>query len=176
MNSDEFAVFNAEPLGRKIDFHYVGEGDFAMSSYEPARPFMATMGLYICKAVSIYEPTQRRGLLAHVAFTPNVQQDISGLLDFFGDGVEASDVQIVKTQQDRSPCWPTTETIAELIAERNPRNISVDINPNEHLVRSIALDLADGKLYEIDPHNPDQWHGSQDQANSQPIPWAKHYV
>ncbi len=166
MVSQEIGGFTTVPLTEKIDFHAVGEGEFVVAASSAERPFIATMGLYVCKAVSIYSPERQKGLLAHISYTPNLIETVSGLCSFFGK-LQDADVKIVQTKQaDPSKGWPTSDAIAEVIADRNPSTITIDRNQTDRETRGVALDLVNGQLYEADHEDADNWQGASDYQNS----------
>ncbi len=163
MIAGEFGTFSTQPMDRKINFHSVSEGSFIVADHSPERPFLATMGLFTCKAIAIYSPESQRGLLAHMSHARLLEFDIERLVRQFGDDFEAASVQIVETQQHANEVeWPTTDRIATELARYAPADITIDRNVDAREIRGVALDLSDGVLYELDNEVADEWYGSVD--------------
>ncbi len=170
MSSGEFNTFSTRPMDRKINFHAVREGDFVVADYSPELPYVATMGLFTCKAIAVHSRESGRGLLAHLSHTRMLDFDIERLVRQFGDGFEAATVQIVQTQQSQDEVkWPSSDTIAEELSRYAPASIAIDRNTEGREIRGVALDLADGILYELDNETADVWHGSVDFSGTTPI-------
>lgn len=170
MISGEFGTFSTQPIDRKINFHSVSEGSFIVADHSPERPFLATMGLFTCKAIAIYSPESQKGLLAHLSHARLMDFDIKRLVWQFGDDIETADVQIVQAQQSQDEVeWPSSDTIATELSRYTPASIAIDRNTESHEIRGVALDLADGILYELDNETGDMWHGSVDFSRNNPI-------
>lgn len=174
MTSVEIRTFSTSPLDRKIDFYSVSEGYFVAADHTPERPFLATMGLFTCKAIAMYSPEAQRGLLAHLSHARMVDLDIERLVRQFGNGFEDAVVQIVQAQQHTDEReWPTADMIATEVTKHSPSSIAIDRNEDGLQIRGVALDLADGKIYELDnefaDELADEWHGSVDFSRNIPI-------
>lgn len=163
MNTSKLGTFFTVPIDRKINFYSVGEGDFVVANHSPEKPYLATMGLFTCKAIAIYSHESQRGLLAHLAQSRLLDLDIERLVRQFGDKFSEASVQIVKTQQANDDIvWPASEAVASELLKYGPSDISIDNNVDNRQIRGVALDLADGVLYELDHDRADEWHGSVD--------------
>ncbi|MCX6727773.1 MAG: hypothetical protein NTX11_03110 [Candidatus Saccharibacteria bacterium] len=170
MISGEFGTFSAQPIDRKINFHSVSEGFFVVADHSPERPFLATLGLFTCKAIAVHSPESQRGLLAHLSHAQLLDLDIERLVRQFGDGFEAASVQIVQTQQHGNEVeWPSSDRIATEVCKYAPASISIDRNVDAHEIRGVALDLTNGALYELDNESADMWHGSVEFSKNTPI-------
>ena len=57
--------FTAPMLTEPIDYFHVEEGQFAVAPFTPNKPHhIATLNLYTCKGITIYDPENKRGLVA----------------------------------------------------------------------------------------------------------------
>lgn len=162
-------TFSVSPLTERVDHYTVGEGKFGVTPYTPEKPYITTMGLYICKAIAIHNPATKRGLLAHLSYTYDLEKSIDTIVESFGPEIADADVQLVRTTEYRDPEWPVVDDIARAMARHDPQSIAIDLNPQSHRVRGVALNLAEGSLHELDFETMDQWSGAQSIALNQPI-------
>lgn len=154
------STFTASPLNERIDHYMVSEGKFAVAPHNPEKPYITTMGLYVCKAIAIHNPATQRGLLAHLAYTPDLEGAIDTIMKAYGPEVEAADVRLVRANEGKGPNWPHINDVARTIARYNPQSVTMDINPAGHLTRGVALNLAEGSIHELDQGAIHKWSGS----------------
>ncbi|HEY4963870.1 MAG TPA: hypothetical protein VIH90_04205 [Candidatus Saccharimonadales bacterium] len=169
MKTQEIEVINLEPVSFLSNVQMVGEGFFAVCDTEDADQ-LATVGLYICKGISIYNSSSQRGTLAHLAYTRSLKPSLDSIVDGFGEDLTSSDVLIVGTEQSAGRHWPDIDSIAQYFLKHNPRSLTVDRNIPERSPRSMAIRLSDGKVSEVDlPSARAAWLTKPNTSLNQPI-------
>lgn len=172
--SEFIAEFTTEQLETKVSAAVVPEGKFGVAEFGSGESHIATLGLYICKGVVLYNPAKQRGLLAHVAYTTDLDRALDTIIDAFDTDLAASQVSIVKTNQAEESgqikvlngnAWPSTNRLAQTLLDKGAKRVNVDMNRAKSDARGIVLSTEDGKIFEITSHQsqvePDIfWHKS----------------
>jgi len=157
----------AEPLDAAA--YRVNENRFVVARYTPERPYIITYGISACKGVVISSPEEQRGLVGHLSAGGNLEENLDRLVQGYESNLDEADVHVVRAIQSDPNFWPPIEAICEYFLQHNPRTLAIDNNPTGTQIRGIAINLADGRVSEIDRASGWTWSELQDTSLNQPI-------
>lgn len=142
--------FAATPLEQPMKYTNVLEGDYYAARFGERTTYLATYGLYVCKAVSIYNPRTKQGALAHINGTAQPERLLKPIVDSIDGDISDTEVSIIQaTASEDTFLWPSADMIADHLMEYGPAIVRVDRNPNNQEVRSIALNLETGMVHDF---------------------------
>lgn len=145
MNVSEFS---AAPLFEPMRYQEVKQGEYAAATFTPETTHLATFGLYICKAVSVYNPSTQFGVLAHLDGTTHPDWITDSIVSVYEGDITEADVTIARTgESDLTFMWPTLDDYVELFMRHNPRTLRIDKNVEMREPRGFALCLESGNVY-----------------------------
>lgn len=143
--------YSATALFEPMRFIDVKQGEYAAAKFTAETTHLATFGLFLCKAVSIYNPDTQFGVLAHIDGTTHPDRITRTIVDAYGDNVSEAEVTVARTtESDLTIMWPSLDDFVELFKHHSPRSLRVDTNLHMREPRGFALCLESGHLYEVD--------------------------
>lgn len=169
----EFINLSTNKIAEPLFAHRVDEGHFDVARFSPQRPFLVTRGLSACKGLTFYRASDQFGLLAHISIANDPERLISGLVHEVGGTLRGIDVHLVMgTYESRNSGkdsywerkWPTLDELIREIQIYSPSRFKVDARTKAG-TKSIALNLENGKLHEIDADTEWTW-GEQDTVSN----------
>jgi hypothetical protein len=162
--------FTAAPLFEPMRYQKVGEGDYATASLSQEITHLATFGLYVCKAVSIYNPDTQVGLLAHIDGTVHPEKVTESIVDAFGGDISDTEVTIARSEEGELEfMWPSLDAFAQLFEHHNPGSLRLERNAQRRQPRGFALCLESGCIYEASPDDAVVLESTLNPKPSKPI-------
>lgn len=161
----EFIDLHTDRIAEPHSAHRIAERYYGIAGFTPQRPFLVTRGLSACKGLSIYDGKKQIGLLAHIAVANDLETMIEGLVGKVGGTLRGTNVHVVLGtyearysgigyEWDRK--WPTIDELINELQKYSPSRLLVDEHPGSGM-KSIALNLENGKLHEIDLSTEMPW-------------------
>ena len=155
-----------EKIEEPLNAYRVESTRYGIAQFTPECPYIATFGVASCKVIAFYNPTEKKGLIAHVSVARNTDAVVERLVSDFG-GIQSSDCYIVGgTNQARNiggtHQWPTTEELSERLQKFHPGSLSIDGGVQDWGPRGVALNLGTGELKEVDGSRGWTWSKEHD--------------
>ena len=145
-----YSDFETETLPGPISYQLVSEGEYATGYPQLETSHLVTLGLFTCKAISLYNPDSNFGVLAHLDGTTQLEKTLQPILELHEGDMSSSDIRIVQASVDQDTfLWPSSDSIADYFMRFNPRSLRIDRNHNQHPIRGVALDLSTGSVYDV---------------------------
>jgi len=150
--SNAVREFSTGSLDYPIDAIIVPEAKYSVAEYNDDANYIATLGLYVCKGLVLYNPSVKRGLVGHLSYTEDLDRSMETMLNAFDSNLRDSEVSVIQTQSNNGVSlydhWPSTNTIADYLLNNGANEVNVDLNVDNRFVRGIALDLKNGNILE----------------------------
>ena len=162
--------FQAELPRTTIDAIEVDEGELLAMDYAPETPYLATLGIFTCKAIAIHSPETGQGILAHLSLTPYPEVSLTHIVERYQGDIEVSNVSILQSAAAGAKIgrgWPSIEMIGEFFVGQGARSVSRDLDRTSVDIfglRGMALHLLTGEVTDLNYQSPYVFH----QANKKP--------
>lgn len=137
-------------------------------------PYLITYGLFDCRAIGFYKPTEKKGLLAHLSVTRDLSEAIERIIEEFGGDISDSDAFLISGRNEllidtvvtdnEGFVYPAYSRISKELLKHRPRRLLLDSDSYVRN-RSIALDLRTGQLSEIDMTQKWEWEKNDRSLN-----------
>ena len=142
-------------------YYVVEEGEYGSAPFDEtsAASMIMTLGLISCKGVTVYDPVDRMGAVAHIDAQQFQRAAVSELAAALGhERIRRSHVHIVNAVSGLGATMPTDTQIAELFRQYKPGSVTIVPGvqakrgrPDPTYERHIGLDLATGAVHDVMP-------------------------
>lgn len=110
---------------------------------------LVSLGIYTCKAVSLYSEKSNSGVLAHLASTLDADSSLRHIMETHPEAPNSLDITILQgIESPDNRRWPDLRMMSRFFMEYSPKSLRIDVNVQGTPLRAVALDLRTGVLHE----------------------------